>query len=86
MGGGGFGGAGGFGANASAGGFGAGAGFGGNVASSDTRPAREKYATQLEQVKEMGFNDEEVILKILEQTNGSVQLALEVLFQQLGDK
>jgi ubiquilin len=81
MGGGGFGGAGGFGAGG-AGGFGAGAGgFGGNVASSDTRTPREKYATQLEQVKEMGFNDEEVILKILEQTNGSVQLALEVLFQ-----
>ena len=28
----------------------------------DTRPPREKYATELAQIKEMGFNDEEVIL------------------------
>jgi hypothetical protein len=47
--GGGFGGAGGYGAGAGAGGFGAsaGTGFGGSVAA-DTRTPREKYATQLE--------------------------------------
>ena len=28
----------------------------------DTRPPREKYATQLQQIKEMGFNDEDAIL------------------------
>lgn len=28
----------------------------------------------------MGFNDEEAILQILEQTGGNVQLALEKLF------
>jgi hypothetical protein len=32
----------------------------------------------------MGFNDEEVILDMLEKTNGNVQLALERLFTQLG--
>jgi hypothetical protein len=28
----------------------------------DTRPPREKYAEQLAQIKEMGFNDEDAIL------------------------
>lgn len=50
----------------------------------DTRPPREKYATQLQQIKEMGFNDEDVILEMLVRTNGNVQLALENLFSQLG--
>lgn len=49
-------------------------------APADTRPPREKYATQLVQIKEMGFNDEDAILQILEQTGGNVQLALERLF------
>lgn len=56
-------------------------GMGGGAASTDTRPPREKYATQLAQIKEMGFNDEDAILQILEQTGGNVQLALERLFQ-----
>ena len=34
--------------------------------SADTRPPREKYADQLSQIKEMGFNDEDAILQILE--------------------
>ena len=51
----------------------------------DTRTPREKYATQLQQIKEMGFNDEEVILQILQQTNGNVNLALENLFSSLGN-
>ena len=38
----------------------------------DTRPPREKYASQLAQIKEMGFNDEDAILQILEQTGGNV--------------
>lgn len=29
----------------------------------------------------MGFNDEDAIIQILEQTGGNVQLALEKLFQ-----
>ena len=38
----------------------------------DTRPPREKYAEQLAQIKEMGFNDDDAILQILEQTGGNV--------------
>ena len=37
-------------------------GAGGFGAPADTRPPREKYATQLQQIKEMGFNDEDAIL------------------------
>ena len=33
-----------------------------SAAPADTRPPREKYATQLQQIKEMGFNDEDAIL------------------------
>ena len=49
-----------------------GAAAGGGAAAADTRPPREKYATQLQQIKEMGFNDEDAILQILEQTGGNV--------------
>jgi len=62
-------------------------GFGGvpqQPASADARPPRERFATQLEQVKEMGFHDEETILQILTQTNGNVNMAMEILFSQLG--
>jgi len=52
----------------------------GAPAQTDARPPREKFATQLQQIKEMGFNDEDAILQILEQTGGNVQLALEKLF------
>jgi len=47
----------------------------------DTRPASEKYAAQLVQIKDMGFNDEATILGMLEQANGNVNLVLERLFQ-----
>jgi ubiquilin len=59
-----------------------GAGF--PQAAADTRPPREKYAEQLQQIKEMGFIDEDVILEMLVKTNGNVQLALENLFSQIG--
>ena len=55
-------------------------------APADTRPPREKYAEQLQQVKEMGFHDEEQILKALEECNGNVQLAIEKIFTQLGSQ
>jgi hypothetical protein len=51
-----------------------------STGAADTRPPREKYAEQLKQIKEMGFNDEDAILQILESTGGNVQLALERLF------
>lgn len=52
MGGGGMGGLGGFG----------GMGGGQTAPAQDDKPPKEKYAEQLAQIKEMGFNDEEVIL------------------------
>lgn len=36
------------------------------AAQNDPRPPREKYAEQLTQIKEMGFNDEDAILQILD--------------------
>ncbi len=62
--------------------FGGAGGAGG--AAADTRPPRERFATQLQQIKEMGFVDEETILQILVQTNGNVNLAMEILFSSLG--
>ncbi len=59
-------------------------GGGGAPAQADTRPPRERFATQLQQIKEMGFHDEETILQILAQTNGNVNLAMEILFSSLG--
>lgn len=66
----------------SAGGLGGLGGFGG-PATADARPPREKYATELAQIKEMGFNDEELILQMLVTCNGNVSLALERLFSSL---
>lgn len=57
-----------------------GGGMGQPAAQQDTRPPREKYATELAQIKEMGFHDEETVLQMLAQTNGNVNLALERLF------
>lgn len=48
-------------------GAGAGAGLGGfGGAPADTRPPSEKWASQLETIKGMGFNDDETILAMLE--------------------
>jgi len=63
--------------------MGGGSGFGSASNANDTRPPREKYANELAQIKEMGFNDEELILQMLKQTNGNVNLALERLFSSL---
>jgi ubiquilin len=53
------------------------------TATADARPPSEKYASELAQIKEMGFNDDELILQMLVQTNGNVNLALERLFTSL---
>ena len=37
-------------------------GMGGGAAPTDTRPPRERYASELQQLKEMGFTDEETCL------------------------
>ena len=60
-----------------AGGAGAGAGMG---APADTRPPAERFATELTQLKEMGFVDEATNISVLQQCNGNVNMAIERLF------
>lgn len=60
-----------------------GAGGAGGQAQANDKPPKEKYAAELAQIKEMGFNDEEVILQALVQANGNVNVALERLFNSL---
>ena len=38
----------------------------GGMPQADSRPPREKYASELAQIKEMGFTDEETILNMLQ--------------------
>ena len=53
-------------------------------APADTRPAAERYATELVQLKEMGFTDEATNLQILGQCSGNVNMAIERLFAFTG--
>ena len=57
-----------------------------NMPPADTRPPREKYANELVQIKEMGFTDEETILKMLQECQGNVNLVIERLFAGLGQQ
>lgn len=43
----------------------------------DTRPPKEKYASELAQIKEMGFTDEDTILQLLQQSQGNVNIVME---------
>lgn len=47
-------------------GMGGGMGGMGGMPQADSRPPREKYASELAQIKEMGFTDEETILNMLQ--------------------
>jgi hypothetical protein len=40
---------------------------------------KEKYTSQLEEIKNMGFDDEELILKTLDQSHGSVVISINKL-------
>ena len=68
------------------GGAGGAGGAGGFGAPADTRPAAERYASELTQLKEMGFTDEATNLQILEQCSGNVNLAIERLFAFTGSQ
>jgi ubiquilin len=61
---------------APAGGFGG--GFGGGAAASAT-PPEELYASQLAQMKDMGFFDEAQNIRVLQQCMGNVSAAIERL-------
>jgi hypothetical protein len=52
----------------------------GGLGGFDARPPREKYASQLTQIKEMGFTDEETILRMLEECGGNVAIVMDRLF------
>ena len=65
-------------------GAGAGAGAGAGGVPADARPATERYAEQLNQLKEMGFTDEATNLQVLQQCNGNVNMAIERLFAVMG--
>ena len=60
------------------GGAGGAGGFGG--APVYNRPLAEKWATELTQLKEMGFTDEATNTKMLQQCNGNVDMAIERIF------
>lgn len=53
------------------------------TAPADDKPPKEKYSSELAQIKEMGFHDEEVVLQALVAANGNVNVALERLFSQM---
>ena len=55
----------------------------GGSPSATTEDPKVKYATELAQIKEMGFSDEAKIVQVLQQTNGNVALALERLFGEM---
>ena len=50
----------------------------------DNRPPAERYATQLQQMADMGFTNQELNIQMLQQTGGNVQLAIERLLNMLG--
>jgi len=47
------------------------------------QPPEEKYKIQLEQLKDMGFYDQQANIRALEATNGNIQLAIERLLSSL---
>lgn len=46
----------------------------------DNNELREKYAEQIQQIKNMGFEDEDKIIEVLAQSSGSVSIAINKLF------
>merc|ERR1719464_440894 len=45
----------------------------------DTRPAEERYATQVQQLESMGFPDKHSNLQALSQSNGDIDQAINAL-------
>lgn len=50
-----------------------------NTPTTNLEELREKYADQIEQIKNMGFEDESKIIEVLSQSSGSVSIALNKL-------
>ena len=76
--------------------FAGGAGFGAPAAASPAAPAapaapapsqaelKQKYASEIQQLKDMGFCNEDTNVTVLQQTNGNVEAAVERLLTMLG--
>lgn len=64
------------------GGLGGLGGAGGNP----SQPPEERFKSQLEQLQAMGFVNKEVNLKILQETGGNVEIAVERLLSMLGNQ
>lgn len=59
-------------------------GMGGPAGGSGAQqPPRERFATQLGQLRDMGFTDEEAALRALQATGGNVQAAIDRLLSGL---
>ena len=72
---------------ANAGGAGGAGGMGaGTSSTASTQSPSERYANELNQLKEMGFTDEQQNLTVLQQCNGNVNLAIERLFASMGNQ
>ena len=52
-----------------------------NSTETNLNELKEKYAEQIQQIKNMGFDDESKIIEVLEQSSGSVSIALNKLFE-----
>lgn len=69
------------------------AGFGAPAAAPQVAPAapalsqadlKQKYASEIQQLKDMGFCNEDTNATVLQQTNGNVEAAVERLLSMLG--
>lgn len=61
----------------------AGMNMGGAPQNTDTRPPAERFATQIQQLKDMGFYDEASNIQALTATNGNVNMAVERLLNNM---
>lgn len=48
------------------------------------QPPEERFATQLAQMRDMGFTNQDLNIQILQQTGGNVEVAIERLLGMLG--
>lgn len=55
-----------------------------NTGGDPNQPPAERFASQLQQMKDMGFTNQDLNIEMLTATNGNVQLAIERLLGMLG--
>jgi ubiquilin len=57
---------------------------GGNQGGDPNLPPAERYASQLQQMSDMGFTNQELNIQMLDASGGNVQIAIERLLGMLG--